>query len=201
MWSTLTFWIIGRTKQADRGHHVWPWQILMGNYDHVWHFTGVRINWLIDRFINDKHDMLFSALGVHLVNCLEPRGGGLTEEYDGCCFFELRCSTSVLCQNRWLPDFEMAAAAIFSALFHALMSWTRLPDCSAIQMTGCWFALARLMQEHRSRSDHQIFQIVYVVIIAKPKWIIDQRSWSHVLHNCQTIGSVNCIPIGHMLGQ
>lgn len=97
--------------------------------------------------------------------------------------------------NRWLPALvEMAAAAIFSALFHALMRRSRLTDRTALQMTGCCFALAHVMQEHTSGSD---YHIVYVVIMAKLKWIIDQLSWSYVLHSCQTTGSVNCFPIGH----
>lgn len=95
---------------------------------------------------------------------------------------------------------EMAAAVIFSALFNALMSWSRLPYCSTVQMTG-WLLLQWLLC-HCCGSSHcyQLFHIVYVVNVAKQNEL-SISSRPYVPYNCCTIGSVNCIPIGHLLGQ
>lgn len=57
------------------------------------------------------------------------------------------------------------------------------------------------LKESRPERLHQILPVVYVVTAAKPKWIIDQHGCSYILHNCCSIASVNCIPIGQLLGQ
>lgn len=108
-----------------------------------------------------------------------------------CAQTDLRC----LMLRSWLP--AMTAAAIFSAFSGALVSCSGL---SGRPNGRLLFPLADLMEESRPNGYHQIFLIVCVVIAAKPKWIIDQHSCSYILHNCP-IGSVNCIPIGHVLGQ
>lgn len=105
---------------------------------------------------------------------------------------DLRCRML----NSCLP--ALTAAAIFCALSGALMSGSGPPGCPNDRLL---LPLAELISESGPKRHHQILPIVYVVIAAKTKWIIDQHSCSHILHNRCSIGSVNCIPIGQVLGQ
>lgn len=94
-----------------------------------------------------------------------------------CCFgsFQLECLTL----NRW------------SSLLAGNTVWILIAASTSWSVPPCRFASERLMPQWLSRN-------VYVVVVARQK---NELSTSSGPYNCSTIGSVNCIPIDHMLGQ
>lgn len=168
--------------------------------------------WLRDEVTNwqniiGKHECYFSAWGAHFLNCFRLHGG--SQRVGGGRTTAATATASSSSDDARVPYAKQVDAFLGrdvrgSNILCPFQCFDELePTCPAAPRFK-WLAAAPLRSVwcHRRGSScrHQPFRIVCVVNVAKQNEL-SISSRPYVPYNCCTIGSVNCIPIGHMLGQ